>query len=155
MPWRSTAVEEPLVAECRTSVRGRRDAAHSVLFSIPVWNAAGDEVGFRIQLRDGAASAFDPQAHEALSRYAVDLLCGLQGLRGSQSLDRGFEIALRLGQRVLAVNHAGAGSVPELLDEARVDVGYFVSRSALIIRSNSQVNTGLAVIVTLNLACSG
>jgi hypothetical protein len=72
---------------------------------------ARDEIGFGIQLSDCAPGPLHHQTHKPFSRRTIDLACSFCHLCGAEPIDRSFEIALRLRQRLLAINHTGAGSV--------------------------------------------
>ena len=99
--------------------RGERgDVAHHVLELL----VAGDEVGLRVDLDDGARLALGDDADEALGGDAVRLLGGLRQALLAQPVDGRFDVALGLGQRRLAVHHAGAGLVAQLLHAAAVIV---------------------------------
>ena len=84
----------------------------------------GDEVGFRIHLDDGAAIALDGDADEALGRRAAGLLGGGRQTLGAQPVDRGFHLAVGLGERLLAVHHAGAGALAQFLHSRGRDLSH-------------------------------
>ena len=46
---------------------------------------------------------------------------------GAQPVDRGFHIAVGLGQRLLAVHHAGAGALAKFLHGGGGDLSHFTS----------------------------
>ena len=70
---------------------------------------AGDEVGLGVDLDDHADAVLHRDADEALGRGAARLLRRLGEALGAQPVDRGFHVAVGLGQRLLGVHHAGAG----------------------------------------------
>src|SRR5262249_20378302 len=85
---------------------------------------AGDEVGFRIDLDDGAAAAVHDGSDQPFGGNAAGLL-----LRGRQPLlaqpvDAALEVPAGLRERLLAIHHAGAGGFPEPLDEVSRDLGH-------------------------------
>ena len=79
----------------------------------------GDEVGFRIDLDQRALGAFDGDPDEALGGGAAGLLGGGRQALGAKPVDRGFHVALVLGQRLLAIHHAGAGALAQFLHRSR------------------------------------
>ena len=92
---------------------------------------AGDEIGFRIELRDRAPCSRDHQAHEPFSRHTVDLFGGLRDLNGAQKIDgvptlivqgrhdrtrtpeHGAEMASQIGGAQLFVLE-GSGHTPQI-----------------------------------------
>ena len=85
---------------------------------------ARDEVGLAVDLDEhaDAAAGVDVAGDEALAGVAT----GLLGRRGQAALaqqrDRLVEVAVRLGQRLLAVHEPGAGPLAQFLDQLRRDV---------------------------------
>ena len=84
----------------------------------------GDEVGFGIDLDDRALGALDGDADEPFGGGAAGLLGGGGEALGAQPVDRGLHLALGLGQRLLAVHHAGAGALAQFLDRSSGDLGH-------------------------------
>src|SRR6185312_1666823 len=83
---------------------------------------ARDEVGLGIDLDHDALRARDLDADQALGSDAPGLLGGLgQALLAQPVLRRG-QVALGLGQRRLAIHHAGAGRLAQLLDHLGGDI---------------------------------
>ena len=80
---------------------------------------ARDEVGLRIDFDQRAGIAADGHADQAFRRDAAGLLRGLGKTLLAQPIDRGFEIAVGFGQRGLAVHHARAGLVAQVLHHAK------------------------------------
>ena len=78
----------------------------------------GDEVGLGIDLDDDAAGAGEHDADQAFGSDAAALLGGLGQALLAQPVDRALDITGRLGQRVLAIHHAGAGLLAKLLHHA-------------------------------------
>ena len=91
------------------------------------WNmlVLGDEVGLRVDLDDGAAVALDGDADQALGGGAAGLLGGGGEALGAQPVDRGFHVAVVLGERLLAVHHAGAGALAQFLHSRGRDLSHF------------------------------
>ncbi len=83
---------------------------------------AGDEVGFRIDFDHNALGALDGDADQTFGRDAAGLLGGLGQTLLAQPIDRTFEIAAGLVQRRLAIHHARAGFLAEVLHHACGDV---------------------------------
>ena len=100
----------------------RGDLAHEALELL----VAGDEIGLGIDLDEGAARALDGEADQPLGGDAAGLLGGGGKALLAQPIDGAFEIALRLAQRLLAIHHAGAGLLAQLLDQRRGDLGHDV-----------------------------
>src|SRR3954454_4584684 len=97
---------------------------------------AGDEVGVAVDLDQHAdlAVAVDVRRDRALGGLALADLQRLVAEADAQQLDGGVEVAAGLGQRVLAVHHAGTGGLPELGDLLGGDGGgaHFASSSVLV-----------------------
>ena len=85
----------------------------------------GDEVGLRIDLDDRAALALDGDSDEAFGGGAAGLLGGGRKTLGAQPVDRGFHLAIGLGERLLAVHHAGAGALAQFLHRCGRDLSHF------------------------------
>ena len=89
---------------------------------------ASDEVGLAVDLDEhaDAAARVDVARDEALAGVAARLLGrGGQALLAQQR-DGLVEVAVGLGQRVLAVHEAGAGPLAQFLDQLRRDVRHAV-----------------------------
>ncbi len=71
-----------------------------------------DEVGLGVQLDQRTVLGGD----QALGRRPLGTLADILGALDAQHLDGLVEIAVALGERVLAVEHAGAGQLPKSLD---------------------------------------
>jgi hypothetical protein len=61
------------------------------------------------------------RADQALGRDAAGLLGGLRQALLAQPVDRRLHVAVVLGQRLLAVHHADAGGLAQVLDHRRCD----------------------------------
>ena len=94
------------------------DHLHQALEQI----VARDEIGFGIHLDDDALVRRQRDADQALGGDPAGLLGGLGQPLLAQPVDRGFEIAAAFAERRLAIHHARAGLVAELLHHARGDV---------------------------------
>ena len=86
---------------------------------------AGDEVGVAVDLDEhaGLAVGVDVGLDRALGGLAAAHLERLVAEADAQQLDGGVDVAAGLGQRRLAVHHARAGLVAQLLDLRRGDRG--------------------------------
>ncbi len=71
-----------------------------------------DEVGLGVELDQRAVLGGD----QALGGGALGALADVLGALDAQQLDGLVEVAVGLDQRVLAVEHAGAGQLPKSLD---------------------------------------
>jgi hypothetical protein len=76
---------------------------------------AGDEVGLRVHLDDGGPWCPDGDADEAFGGDARRLLGGLGEALGAQPVDGGFHVATGGGERRLAIHHAYAGLLAQVL----------------------------------------
>ena len=76
---------------------------------------------------DRTDAAVRDRADDALGRLAIGPLAGLRHALLAQQRAGGVEIALRLLQRSLAIHHARARELAELLDEACTDLGHALS----------------------------
>ena len=76
---------------------------------------ARDEVGFGIHFHQRAGIAADSDADQAFRRDAAGLLRGLGQALLAQPVDGGFHVAVGLVERGLAVHHARAGLVAQVL----------------------------------------
>ncbi len=81
---------------------------------------AGDEVGFGIDFHQRARALADGDADKAFGGHAAGLLGGLGDAFLAQPIDGGFHVAAGLVQRLLAVHHARAGLVAQVLHHAAV-----------------------------------
>ena len=72
----------------------------------------GDEVGLGVQLDERPPAS----RHQAFGSGPLGTLADVLGALDPQRLDGFVEIAVGLGQRVLAGHHPGAGEIPEPLD---------------------------------------
>ena len=93
--------------------RHRDDAAHQRLEVV----VAGDEIGLGIDLDHDADIVLDRDADEAVGGDAPALLGRLGEALLAQPVDRGLDVAVRLAQRVLAIHHARAGLLAQILDQ--------------------------------------
>ena len=93
--------------------RDREDAAHQRLEVV----VAGDEVGFRIHLDDDAEIGLDGDADQAVGGDAAALLGRLGEALLAQPVDRRLDVAGGLAERVLAVHHARAGLLAQILHQ--------------------------------------
>src|SRR5579872_7384653 len=104
--------------------RGDRDLAGGALEDL----VAGDEVGLGVELDQRAAHAgavlTGRQRDRALGRHAVGLLGRLGEPLHAQQVGRGGHVAVRLLQRLLAVHHARASALAQVLHHGSRDVGH-------------------------------
>ncbi len=77
---------------------------------------ARHEVGLGVDFDDGARRALHGDADEAFGGDAVGLLGGLGQTLLAQPVDGGLDVAADLAERGLAIHHAGAGAVAQLLN---------------------------------------
>jgi hypothetical protein len=87
---------------------------------------ARDEVGLRIDLQQGRGVTGGFRRNEALGRHAVGLLGGLRETLLAQPIDGLLDVAAGLVERRLAVHHARAGLVAELLHQGCGDIGHVI-----------------------------
>ena len=78
-----------------------------------------DEVGFGIDLDNDALGARHDRADEAVRRDAIGFLRRLGDALLAQPVDRAFHVAAGRFKRRLAVHHARAGRLAEILDHCR------------------------------------
>ena len=83
---------------------------------------AGDEVGLGVDLEDRRRCARRLDGDEALGGDAAGLLGGLREALLAQPVDRGLDVAVGLVEGGLAVHHAGAGLLAQLLHHRSGDV---------------------------------
>ena len=100
----------------------RGNAADEVLEGI----VAGNEVGLGVDFDDDSLVAGAGNADQAFGSGAAGLLVGLGDALGAQPVDRGFDVAVGLGQRLLAVHHACAGLFAQFLYQCCCDVAIVV-----------------------------
>src|SRR5207237_10467561 len=88
-------------------------------------------VGPAVDLEQHAdpTAAVDVRHHQAFGRLAAGLLRGLREPLGAQVVDRLVHVTRRLGQRLLAVAHPGAGALAQVLDLGRGDFHGYCSVS--------------------------
>jgi hypothetical protein len=79
---------------------------------------AGHEVGLAVDLDEHADAAVrvDVRHHGTLGRLAAGLLGRLREALGAQEVDRLLDVTGDLDERLLAVGHAGAGALAQVLD---------------------------------------
>ena len=85
---------------------------------------ARDEVGLGIHLDHDALGARGHGADQAFGRDAAGLLRGLRQALLAQPVDRRFHVAVVFGQRLLAIHHADAGRLAQVLDHRRGDCSH-------------------------------
>ncbi|GLS53249.1 hypothetical protein GCM10007886_14320 [Methylobacterium gregans] len=85
---------------------------------------AGDEVGLGVHLDHRGVAAGGLDGDQTLGGDAAGLLGGLGEALLAQPVDGGLEVTLGLVQRALAVHHARAGLLAELLHHRGSDVGH-------------------------------
>jgi hypothetical protein len=93
----------------------RRDKALEYLVT-------GNEIGLRIDFDHGPARALHMDADQPLGGHSTGFLRGRRQTLLAQPVDRRFDIAGGLRQRLLTIHHAGAGLLPQLLDQAGRDI---------------------------------
>ena len=118
--WPSTSVASSASTSagllCRP-MSSRRSA------SVDEVGVLGDEVGLAVELEQGAVLADD----DAVGRRALEALADVLGALDAQELDGLVVVAVGLGERLLAVHHAGAGGVAETLDVGCGEVSHVTS----------------------------
>ncbi len=107
--------------------RDRENAAHQALKVI----IAGHEIGLGIDLDHHADIVLDRDADKAVGGDAPAFLGGLGEAFLAQPVDGGLDIASRFGQRVLAVHHARAGLLAQILDQPSGDRSHRLSSHSL------------------------
>ena len=87
---------------------------------------AADEVGLGVDLDEHAHGRVsrDERGDGALVGRATGLLGERSQTAGAQDVDSGVQVAVGLGERLLALHHAGSGALAELLDHAGGDVSH-------------------------------
>jgi hypothetical protein len=91
---------------------GRGNLAHHLLEFL----VASDEVGLGIDLDKRRFLRLGGKADEPFGGNAAGLLSGLGEALGPEPIDGGFHIAARLVQRRLAIHHARAGLLAQVLN---------------------------------------
>ena len=91
---------------------GRRGGAHHLVGELLELGVLGDEVGLAVELDQRAAFGRD----QSLGGGPLGALADILGALDPQRLDGLVEVAVALGQRVLAVQHPGAGQLAKSLD---------------------------------------
>ncbi len=85
--------------------------------------------------------AVDGDADQAFGRGAARLLGGGGEALGAQPVDGGFHVALGLVQRLLAIHHAGAGALAQILHISGSNLSH-VSYSSNVRRSVGSIGPG-------------
>ena len=85
--------------------------AHKVLELVVL----GDEVGFRVDLYGHTLGAGNSHANQAFSGGAAGLLGNRGKALGAQQVNGGFHVAIGVVERLLAIHHAGAGALAQVL----------------------------------------
>src|SRR3954453_6655258 len=103
----------------------------------------GDEVGVAVDLDEHAdlGVGVDVGLHGALGGLAAAHLEGLVAELDAQQLDRGVDVAVGLAERVLAVHHARARAVAQLLDLRGGDHGAHFESSSFFSSLSSSPTT--------------
>src|SRR5690606_37184367 len=96
---------------------GERDLGHVADEALELF-VLGDEVGFAVDFDHRAAGSVGGDTDQTFGGDAAGLLGSGGEALGAQPVDRRFNVAAILGQRLLAVHHAGAGAVAQFLDES-------------------------------------
>jgi hypothetical protein len=88
-----------------------------------------DEVRFAVHLHEhaDAAAHVDVAADDALGGGAAGALGGGGESRLAEQGDGLFHVATGIGERLLALHHAGAGPVAKLLDQGCCDLCHVVT----------------------------
>ena len=125
------------------------DNAHKALKGL----VAGDKISLGIDLDQsaGGVERAAGSAHGGADQPLGGHPPGLFGRRRqpllAQPVDRRFEIAAAVAERALAVHHAGAGLVAQLLDQRRGHLGhlsYPLSVAARCSRAGAQIVAALS-----------
>jgi hypothetical protein len=87
------------------------DGAHHLLKLV----VAGDKIGLGVDLDQRSLFVVGGEADQTLSRHAARLLGGLGKTFGAQPIDRGLHVAGGLVERGLAIHHARAGLLAQVL----------------------------------------
>ncbi|MNI12468.1 hypothetical protein D3C73_656520 [compost metagenome] len=96
------------------------DAANDCLEGV----VTGNEVGFRVDFDDNGLGAVRCNADQTFGSRAARLLVGLGDALGAQPVDCRFDVAVVLGQRLLAVHHACAGLFAQFLHQCSGDLSH-------------------------------
>jgi hypothetical protein len=97
--------------------RYRNDTAHQPLEIV----VSRDEIRLRVDLDDHADQILDRCADQSVGGDAAAFLGRLGEPLLAQPVDGGLDVAVRFGQRVLAVHHARAGLLTQVLHEPSRD----------------------------------
>ena len=90
---------------------------------------AGDEIGLGIDLDKGAGGAAGGNPDQPFGGDSPGLFGGGRQPLFAQPVDRGLDVAVAVAERALAIHHAGAGLVAQLLDQRRGHLGHLSSSS--------------------------
>ena len=85
----------------------------------------GNEIRLGVHFDERPANAFDSSADETFGGGPASLLGGSRKTLGAKPVDRGFHLAVVLGERLLAVHHAGAGALAQFLHICGRDLSHF------------------------------
>ena len=77
---------------------------------------AGHEIGLGVDLDHDGFTHAGVNADQTFRGSAAGLLVGLRNALGAQPVDGRLHVAIRLGQRRLAIHHARAGELAEFLN---------------------------------------
>ena len=93
---------------------------------------AGNEVGFRIDLDNHTLCIAHESGHKAFSGHTAGLFGSLRQTFLAQPINSGFQIAVRLAQRLFAIHHACASLLAQIFDKGGCNIrhGRFLSSSA-------------------------
>ncbi len=105
---------------------------------------ARHEVGLAVDLDQGAKPRIvgNPHRDHAFGRDPCRRLACLVPELDAQDLLRAPEIAVRLGQRLLAFHHWRVGLLAQFLDHARSDCGHRSTPESLVLRRHAHRATG-------------
>src|SRR6185437_13349785 len=104
----------------------------------------GDEIGFRVDLDQHAVAAVLGQRDAAFGGHAIGLLVGLGETLLAQPFDRRVDVAVVLGERFLALHHAGAGALAQFLDHRGGDIHVATSSAWARRRGRRKMNGDVA-----------
>src|SRR5690606_13184259 len=86
----------------------------------------GHEVGFGVHFHQHGLAAGLGGGHAAFGGDAAGLLVGLGQAGLAQRLGGGVDVAVGFGERLLALHHAGAGALAQLLDHGCGDFSHLL-----------------------------
>ena len=109
-----------IAAGLQRQLRNLRSEGLEVLVS-------GNEVRFRVDLDGGARGSGHGGGNQSLRRGASRLLGGRGESLLAQPVDPGLQVPAGLGQRLLAVHHAGTGLLAQLLHQGGSDLSHLSS----------------------------